>query len=134
MPTYTNTGTEVVTVVQPRGVLVISPGQTIESNIYLSELPTNVTFDSDEPLVSPWVLLDTITSAPSSVITVIQYKNIIINNTSEGTISISANGDTDNALIIMPTSEVNITIKNLIGNIQISDMETSGTVYVYGVI
>lgn len=134
MPTYTNTGTEVVTVVQPRGVLVISPGQTIESNFYLSELPTNVTFDSDEPLVSPWVLLDTITSAPSSVITVIQYKNIIINNTSEGTISISANGDTDNALIIMPTSEVNITIKNLIGNIQISDMETSGTVYVYGVI
>jgi hypothetical protein len=132
MPTYSNTGTEIVTVTQPR-VLIILPGETVETNFYLKSLPTGVTFDSHEPTISPWVLLDTVSSVPSSDIDVFAYTSIVIYNASDDIITVSANDDDDNAIVLIAGSkEVWTNANGAFGSLKILTNEGSGDVYVYG--
>jgi hypothetical protein len=128
MPTYSNTGTDIVTITQPR-VLIIPPGETVETNFYLKSLPTGVTFDSDEPTISPWTILYQDTDYPSDDIDVTNVNEISIYNV-DSAITISANGDDENAFNISPKMMVTLNNKNgMIGKLTI--LTGSGTTYVY---
>ena len=104
MPTYTNSGTSIITVTQPR-TLTIPASSTVETNFYLRALPDGVTLTDHDPVISPWTILDCISSFPSSDLTVYSYSSIVIYNASSGVITVSANGDDANAITLMAGSK-----------------------------
>ena len=76
--------------------VAILPGETIETGFYIPHLSDTVTFDSHEPIIKPWVLLE----AENDLIDVSAWDNIIVYNGGDDAATLSANTDDDNALVI----------------------------------
>ena len=130
MPTYTSSNTSAVYSGEPYFRLV--PGDNVTDQ-YIRDLPTGVTLKSHEPYVQPWVLLATVSSYPSASINIAPYDGLIINNETNGTIVVEANGDTSNALRLMANTQSFFDIRDRkTGALKIlSTTGTSGAVYVY---
>ena len=131
MPTYTNSSTETI-FAGTSSYIVLLPGENV-INKYLKSLPENITFTSHEPIISPWVLLETVTSTPMlSPVNVFNYNNIIIYNASDDYCTLSANTDDSNALILPAGSRESYDNNSRkFGCIEILSMG-SGSVYIYG--
>ena len=130
MPTYHNANrTDAQTSNPPCRIPARS---SVETNKYIKDLPPGVTLTSHLPLVSPWVLLATVSSYPSEEIVVAGYDSLMIYNASSGVILVSANGDDDNALRVLPMSQNWMDNKRIFGVMQILSNEESGVTYVYG--
>lgn len=130
MPTYTNSTDNVI--VAGSNYIRLAPGETVTST-YIGSLPTGVTLTDHEPYVQPWVLLSTVSSYPSSSISVAPYNGLIINNETNGTIVVEANGDTANALRLMGNTQSFFDISDRkTGSLKVlSSTGTSGAVYIY---
>jgi hypothetical protein len=129
MPTYTNTGTEEIIVAQPR-VVIIPPGEVIETEFYIPSLHVGLELTDDAPLVKPWELLATVTSYPSDDILTLGYPYITIYN-GDTDISISANGDDDNALGVLSGKQTIIhNGSSIVGKLNI--VVGDSTTYVWG--
>jgi hypothetical protein len=132
MPTYNNSNTTLVTIIQPKN-LFIPADSSVETNFYLKTLPEGVTLTSHAPLIKPWVLLDTVSSFPSSDIDVSSYSSIIIYNASDDIVTISANGDDANKLSLMAGSkEVWDNVSGSFGILTVLTNDGSGSVYIWG--
>lgn len=132
MPTYTNSGTSIITVTQPR-MLTIPASSTVETNFYLKTLPDNVTLTDHDPVIIPWTLLGTVAAFPSSDITVYSYSSVVIYNASSGVVTVSANGDDANAITLMAGSkEVWNNTNGAFGIITVLTNGGTGNVYVWG--
>ena len=149
MPTYQNTTRNPFILNSPP--LIIPPGQSASVNYYIKpkQLPSGVTKTSDDPKVSPWALLGTVTSAPSDVFDTSAWDQVIIHNASDGVITVSSNLDDDNAMTILPSTKEVLADPSsdflhcdsahrfrggvtLIGKIKVLTMSGSGSVYLYG--
>lgn len=131
MPTYQNDNDYVINIVQSPYTLVISPNSTATANFYIKSLPDGVTLTDHDPLIIPWTLLDTITSFPSDDINVASYKSIIVYNASEDVVTISANSDDGNAVVIASaTKEVWNNANGVFGILTV--LTGSGSVYIWG--
>lgn len=130
MPTYTSTN---ATDVMADPYTNFAAKTTTATHRYVKHLPTGVTLTADAPLVQPWALLATVTSVPSSAINVYAWDNIVIYNASTGIITVSANGDTANAMVIMPNSQVIYSnVNGIFGNLTVLTNLGSGNVYIWG--
>jgi hypothetical protein len=130
MPSYTNSNS--TTVFSGDSYIKLEPGVTVTDK-YIRDLPTGVTLTAHTPLSYPWVLLSTVTSYPSSSISVAPYNGLIINNETNGTIIVEANGDTANALRLMGNTQSFFDISDRkTGSLKaLSSTGTSGAVYIY---
>ena len=131
MPTYTNASSVTISVGVP--FMELAPGDNVVSK-YIKSLPENVTLKSHEPIVSPWTLVDVITSVPMEAeVDVSSYNTIIIYNASNTACTVSANTDDDSAFAILSgTKETFSNVDRRFGCVEILSMGT-GTVYIYGV-
>lgn len=132
MPTYTNANTTLVTIIQPKN-LFIPADSSVETNFYLKTLPEGVTLTSHAPLIKPWVLLDTVSSFPSSDIDVSSWENIVIYNAINGVITVSINGDDTNFMLISAGSkEIYSNASGLFGSIKVLTSAGTGNIYIWG--
>jgi hypothetical protein len=130
MPTYLSSNT--IDVFGDSNTRFTADTTTITQK-YVKDLPPGVTLTSDEPLVQPWALLATVASVPSSVINVYAWDNIVIYNASNGIVTISANGDDDNAMVIMPSSQVIYSnVNGVFGNLTVLTNAGTGSLYIWG--
>lgn len=133
MPQYTNANNYTVIVAQPPFTLNILPGEIVDTNFYIRNLPSGLTLTDHDPLITPWVLLDTVSSCPSSDITVAGYKSIIVFNASDDIVTVSANGSDENAVVLMSSSkEVWNNNNGLFGTLTVLTNAGSGSVYIWG--
>jgi len=133
MPKYTNSNLEDVMICQSPYTVLIPADSDIETNFYIRSLPSGVTLTDHAPLISPWVLLDTVSSVPSSEIVVSSYKSIVIYNASDDVVTASVNGDDDNAIVLMAASkEVWNNSNGAFGSVTVLTNAGSGSVYVWG--
>ena len=149
LPTYSNTTNNPFILNSPP--LIIPAGQSASIGYYIkpNHLTAGVTKTSDEPKVSPWALLATITSAPSVAIDTSAWDQVIVHNASSDVVTISANGDDSNAMTILPaTKEVLADVSEdfihcasahrtrqgttLIGLLKVVSMSGTGSVFIYG--
>ena len=130
MPTYTSTNATTVYSGEP--YIRLEPGETTTDK-YIKNLPTGVTLTDHEPYLNPWILLATVSSYPSESINVAPYDNVIINNETNGVVSVEANGVTANALRLQQYTQSFMDNTNRkTGVIKIlSTTGTTGNVYVY---
>ena len=131
MPTYTNALRREIFSGQP--TIRLAAKTTTITDKYIKVLPDGVTLTDHEPYVNPWILLDTVSSYPSDDIDVSPYDNVIINNETNGTITVEANGVTANALRLPANTQSFLDNSNRkTGSIKIlSTTGTNGSVYVY---
>jgi hypothetical protein len=133
MPQYTNTNDYIVSITQSPFNLNIPASEAIDTNFYIRNLPSGVTLTAHTPLITPWVLLSTVSSFPSSDITVASYKSIIIFNASDNIVTIAANGSDANAVVLMASSkEVWNNSNGVFGILTVLTNTGSGNVYVWG--
>jgi hypothetical protein len=131
MPTYTSTNKTSVFTIGP--CVRFAPETITTTQEYAKTLPSGVTLTSHEPLVQPWALLATVSSVPSSDVDVSAWDNIIIYNASNGIVTISANGDDDHAIVVMPSSkEVWNNVAGLFGALTALTNAGTGNIYVWG--
>jgi hypothetical protein len=130
MPTYSNANDFVVNTGSPSFQLKAEDDTIVYK--YLKGLPSGVTLSDHEPILQPWKLLEA--DDDSGLIDVSEWDNIIIYNSSNGVVSISANTDDDNALYFMPSSkEVFSNAQRVFGCLEVLTNAGTGTVYIYGV-
>jgi hypothetical protein len=130
MPTYSNDNT--IDVFGDSNTRFVADTTTTTQR-YVKNLPVGVTLTSDSPLVQPWALLATVASVPSSVINVYMWDNVVIYNASNGIVTISANGDDANAMVLMPSSQVIYNnLNGVFGNITVLTNLGSGSIYIWG--
>ena len=130
MPVYTNSSNSIKHSVNP--AMSFPPGDTTTDK-YLRILPTSVTLKSHEPSINPWTLLTTVSSYPSASINVAPYNSLIINNETNGVVTVEANGVTANALRLLPNTQSFFDNSNRhTGALKIlATTGTNGAVYVY---
>lgn len=133
MPTYLNSSSQDKIIISGRNKIELKSNTSTELLFYIPTLPEGVTITSHSPLVSPWDLIGTVTSVPSEAFTVSAWSNIIIYNKSDGIITVSANGDSSNAMVVMPYSkEIWDNSSNLFGSVTVLTNEGNGNVYIWG--
>ena len=130
MPTYRNTSNSLVAYCS-RPPVQIQPRQTVTLAEYIRDKPPFVELLSHAPLVSPWTLLSTVASFPSAVYDVVENDEVVIYNAATGAITVEANGDTANSMILPPGT---FTIKpsGYIGALKILSRTGTGSVYMWG--
>ena len=131
MPSYTSTNNADVFSGEP--YIRFAANSVTVTDQYVKVLPDGVTLTDHEPYLNPWILLDTVSSYPSDDIDVSPYDNVIINNETNGTITVEANGVTANALRLPANTQSFLDNSNRkTGAIKIlSTTGTTGSVYVY---
>jgi hypothetical protein len=134
MPTYINNSTNDIYQNDSNHASIRVPaGATFETAYYIPDLPDYLAKTSDEPLVQPFQLLATVTSVPSAAVDITEWNTIVIYNASTGAIQVATNGDTANAMIILPgiKEEWDDTL-DIIGTITITENAGTGNVYIWG--
>ena len=132
MPTYENANAyRVIVPTLYNGHVAIPASSSIELDYYISSLPLGITMTDTEPLVQPLIKIGDYTSFPTEEINVYMYPNIVINNLTDNSISLSANGDDDNALDILTNDSLTIINRSNWGSMKILTGGT-GTVSVWG--
>jgi hypothetical protein len=111
----------------------LAPGVNITDK-YIPSLPSGVTLTDHEPIISPWILIATVTSVPmADPVDVSSYPNIAVFNASDDTATISANTDNSNQYsIVQNVKEIFSNETFMFGCIEVLSMG-SGSVYIYGV-
>lgn len=131
MPTYTNSTSNVIFSGDP--YIRFAPNTTTITDKYVKALPSGVTLTDHEPYSNPWILLATVSSYPSASINVAPYDSLIINNETNGTVTVEANGVTANALRLLPNTQSFFdNSKRHTGALKIlATTGTNGAVYIY---
>jgi hypothetical protein len=135
MPTYqNNSSSPIYQNDQNHTSYRVPAGATFQTNYYIAN-PTenNLIKTSDEPLVQPFQLLATISSAPSAPVDVSGWDTAVIFNASTGPITVAANGDSTNAMIIPAGAkeEWDDTL-SLIGTLTVITNAGTGNIYIWG--
>lgn len=130
MPTYRNNST-ISTAYCTQPLLKINPGASVTIAKYIRDKPDFVELMSHTPTVAPWTLLATVNTFPSAAIDVTQYDEVTLYAATTGAISVEANEDTQNAMIL-PPGYFTIKPSGYIGAIKILSRIGTGSVYVWG--
>ena len=104
MPTYTSTNNTAA--FSGEHYIRFAPNTTTITDKYIKALPTGITLTDHEPTISPWTLLDEVTTTPMATpVDVYAYDNLVIYNASDDVAVISANEDDSHAYPVMPSSK-----------------------------
>ena len=130
MPTYRNNSlTRIAYCTRPP--LKINPGSELATDEYIRDKPAFVELITHTPTVSPWTSLAAVETFPSAEIDVTQYDEITLYADTTGSVTVEANGDTANAMML-PPGYYTIRPSGLVGAIKILTRNGTGSVYIWG--
>jgi hypothetical protein len=132
MPTYRNSSKEILWGTCPYTEFKANTDTVAHS--YVKNLPVWVTLISHDPVLSPWVLLETVLVAPQEQpIDIAMYDYVVIYNATASSVTVSANTDDTNSMILpCGVRDILDNTNRMMGCVSITSKVAPGAVYVWG--